>query len=181
MKLGIYKYVLGAVVMLAMSAQSNAIELKLSPGLQVSQTGEMVTLDLVVSGLDPISTLIGDFDVDIGFDDASLNFTGFSFSDALGSVISNDFFDPVSDAYDGDSGLVSSTEINLNLFSFLFESLPIKLMERASHYLCWSIKIGLPSGSVIIKLAGPLLFSPIIWPQSMPSALSIFCRYLTSM
>jgi|GEM_PF-1274796 len=122
MKLGIYKYVLGAVVMLAMSAQSNAIELKLSPGLQVSQTGEMVTLDLVVSGLDPISTLIGDFDVDIGFDDASLNFTGFSFSDALGSVISNDFFDPVSDAYDGDSGLVSSTEINLNLFSFLFES-----------------------------------------------------------
>ncbi|MFW8592042.1 hypothetical protein ACOI22_14630 [Glaciecola sp. 2405UD65-10] len=135
MKLRMYQLILSLTVIFAISAPSNAVVIELSPALQVSETGESVSIDLVASDLgSPLTTVIGNYDVDIEFDDSALAFTGFSFSDALGSVISTDFFDFTSDAFDGFSGMISSTEVNLNLFSFLFES-DLALLQSDSTVL----------------------------------------------
>ena len=135
MKLRMYQLILSLTVIFAISAPSNAVVIELSPALQVSETGESVSIDLVASDLgSPLTTVIGNYDVDIEFDDSALAFTGFSFSDALGSVISTDFLDFTSDAFDGFSGMISSTEVNLNLFSFLFES-DLALLQSDSTVL----------------------------------------------
>lgn len=104
----------------------HAVFIALSPSIQVSGTGQVVTVDLIAGDLgDPIDTTIGVFDVDVSFDNTVLSFVSFDYSDALGSIITNDFFDLTADAYTDDtmSGLnAAGNSINLNLFSFLFSS-----------------------------------------------------------
>lgn len=135
MKLRINKLILGLIVIFTMNAPSNAVILELSPGLQFSETGETVSIDLIASDLgSPLTTILGAYNVDIEFDDTALAFTGFAFSDALGSVITTDFFDFSADAFDDFSGMTSSTEINLNLLSFLFDT-DLELLQSDSTVL----------------------------------------------
>lgn len=135
MKLRMYQLILSLTAIFAISAPSNAVVIELSPALQVSETGESVSIDLVASDLgSPLTTIVGFYDVDIEFDDSALAFTGFAFSDALGSIISNDFFDFSAEAFDNFSGAISSTQVNLNLFSFLFEP-DLELLQTDSTVL----------------------------------------------
>ena len=112
------------VLVATASLPVHAAFIGLSPSVQVSGTGQVVTIDLIAGDLgDPVDTTIGLFDVDVSFDNTVLSFVSFDYSDALGSIITNDFFDFTADAYTDDtmSGLnAAGNTINLNLFSFLF-------------------------------------------------------------
>ena len=74
-----------ALFFVALPAQAVVIEL--TPSDVISSTGEMVALDLRISGLGDFSALsLGDYDINIAFDTSRLGLTGWTLSNMLGDI-----------------------------------------------------------------------------------------------
>lgn len=80
-------FALWALVFALGSGSAAATLLSLQPSSQTAMPGNMVSLDLVIGGLDaggPDS--LGDFDINIGFDPGALSLVGFGLGPYLGDV-----------------------------------------------------------------------------------------------
>ncbi|RMD63818.1 PEP-CTERM sorting domain-containing protein [Candidatus Parcubacteria bacterium] len=99
--------------LLALASPAQAITLSLEPASSTVNPGNSVALDLTVSGLgDHTAPSLGAFDVDIGYDPAKLNFTGYALGTLLGDVSLGEAFDTST----GDStppGLIDLAELSL--------------------------------------------------------------------
>ena len=81
------KVLLALSLTFAIAAKSHAVFIGFAPAVQPGGTGDFVSMDLIVSGLDaggPLS--VSTFDVDIGYDVAALAVDGWAFSTELGDI-----------------------------------------------------------------------------------------------
>lgn len=102
--------VVGAVALMMGAADARAAIIHLLPGNVTVSPGATVLLDLSISGLG--GSVVGDFDVDIGFDAAALTFQGVTLGTALGDV-------GAGEAIDFGSGLLSPGLVNVVEVSLL--------------------------------------------------------------
>ncbi len=76
-----------ALACLAQAPLSHAALLSLDSGSATAGNGESLSLDLLVSGLGAFAPdSLGAFDVDVGFDDTVLAFTGYTLGGFLGDI-----------------------------------------------------------------------------------------------
>lgn len=90
---------------------SHAVLIELQPDSLLAETGDSISLDLVVSGLGNFAPdSLGAFDISVGFDPTRLAFTSYSFGDLLGDISLAEAIDSSA----GDiGGAVSLTEVSL--------------------------------------------------------------------
>ena len=83
----------------------------IQPGTTSANTGDLISLDLVISGLgDFVPDSLGAFDISVGFDATALSFTGYS----LGGFLGNVGLSEAIDASAGDvGGAVNVAEVSL--------------------------------------------------------------------
>jgi hypothetical protein len=75
----------------------------IQPGTTSANTGDLISLDLVISGLGNFAPdSLGAFDISVAFDDTALSFTGYSLGGYLGNV-------GLSEAIDAGTGAVGGT------------------------------------------------------------------------
>tara|TARA_R110002167_G_scaffold357259_1_gene572688 strand:+ start:500 stop:1063 length:564 start_codon:yes stop_codon:yes gene_type:complete len=73
--------------MFASIAHANVI-LSLDPATQTTNTGDLVTVSVMIDGLgDGVPLSLSAFDLDIAFDSSALSFVGYGLFDELGGVI----------------------------------------------------------------------------------------------
>lgn len=106
---------LGLLMLVFASTNASAVIIGFAPSSQTAMPGDTVSLDLVVSDF---GGGIGDFDLDIAFDDTALDFLGYSLGAGLGDISA---FEAI-DFSLGDLGLGS---INLSEVSLLT---PVELL-----------------------------------------------------
>lgn len=92
------------------AATASATAIHVLPAAQVVQSGDVVSLDLVITALG--GSVVGDFDVDVAFDPAVLSMMSVDLGSALGEVSAGD-------ALDFSLGLVGPGVLNLALVSVL--------------------------------------------------------------
>ncbi|WP_375751166.1 hypothetical protein [Vibrio sp. HN007] len=103
------------VLSLLFACNANAVFLSLSPSSTFAETGDSVTLDLMIGGLGaggPES--VGDFDLDLHYDPGTISVDSFSLTSLLGDV----FLGEALDLSLGDDGFGT---LSLSLVSFLFD------------------------------------------------------------
>lgn len=90
---------------------SHAVLIELQPDSLLSETGDSISLDLIVSGLGNFAPdSLGAFDITVGFDPTRLSFTDYSFGNLLGDIGLAEAVDTSA----GDiGGAVSLTEVSL--------------------------------------------------------------------
>ncbi len=110
------KFMLTTIAFLVLAVSAQAATLSLSLDSATVSTGDEITLDLVVSGLDDTSVL-GAFDIDVAFDSSVLAFGDYTLSDELGSIDNVDAEDYSGGEYEDVDGLV-----NLCVISYLSAS-----------------------------------------------------------
>lgn len=90
---------------------AHAVLIELQPGTLLAETGDSITLDLVVSDLGNLGPdSLGAFDISVGFDATRLSFTAYSLGDLLGDIGLAEAID----ASAGDvGGAVNVTEVSL--------------------------------------------------------------------
>ncbi len=90
---------------------AHAALIELQPDSLLAETGDSISLDLVVSGLGSFGPdSLGAFDISVGFDPTRLSFTGYSLGDLLGDISLAEAIDTSA----GDiGGAVSLTEVSL--------------------------------------------------------------------
>lgn len=106
------RYVLGLLAVCLMQiplAHSALIEIQ--PGTTSANTGDLISLDLVISGLGNfVPDSLGAFDISVGFDATALSFIGYS----LGGFLGNIGLSEAIDASAGDvGGAVNIAEVSL--------------------------------------------------------------------
>ena len=75
------------VALLAMTTQANAVLLSMLPASQTAESGDTVSLDLIIGDLtDGGADSLGDFDIDIAYDDSRLSFMGYTLGGFLGDL-----------------------------------------------------------------------------------------------
>ena len=105
-----------------------AVILRFSPSSQVSETGEQVSLDLIVSGLtDGSADSLSEFDLDVAFDVSKLTFNSFSLTNLLGDIAAFE-------AEDFSVGNYASGLIGISIVSYLLEA-ELDLLQSASFSL----------------------------------------------
>ena len=105
-------YVICGLFFLALSTQAKAVLLSLEPSSQTVNASSTVAVDLVISGLGNFAPdSLGDFDINIAFDDSALSFQGYS----LGSHLGDLGLAQAIDFSNGDlgGGLVNVSEVSL--------------------------------------------------------------------
>lgn len=81
------RLVLAVSFMFASIAHANVI-LSLDPATQTTNTGDLVTVSVMIDGLgDGVPLSLSAFDLDIEFDSSALSFVGYGLFDELGGVI----------------------------------------------------------------------------------------------
>lgn len=102
-----------ALLLLATIGTANAaVILSLQPTSQTATPGDVVSLDLVISGLTAGSAdSLGDFDVDIGYDTGAMSLVGFSLGSSLGDIGAFEALD--FSLGDIGGGIVNVTEVSL--------------------------------------------------------------------
>lgn len=105
-----YVLVLLAVCLMQIPLAHSAL-IGIQPGTTSANTGDLISLDLVISGLGNFGPdSLGAFDISIGFDAAALSFTGYS----LGGFLGNVGLSEAIDASAGDvGGAVNVAEVSL--------------------------------------------------------------------
>ncbi|MEZ5572747.1 MAG: cohesin domain-containing protein [Halioglobus sp.] len=105
---------LSAVILLACIAQApvaQATMLSLQPGETLANTGDTVSLDLIVSGLGAFSPdSLGAFDISVAYDAAVLSFAGYSLENFLGNIGLSEAIDASGGA---SGGAVNVAEVSL--------------------------------------------------------------------
>ena len=104
--------VLGLIVLALGSTNASAIIIGFEPSSQTTTPGDTVSLNLVASDLG--SSLVGDFDINIAFDDTALSFLSYNLGFGLGDTT---FFE----ADDFSFGDLGGGLINLSEVSYLFD------------------------------------------------------------
>ena len=103
---------LGLLALVLTSTNASAIIIGFEPSSQTATPGVTVSLDLVVSDLGTDS--VGDFDIDIAYDNAALSFLGYNLGEGLGDV-------GLFEADDFSWGDLGGGLINLSEVSYLFD------------------------------------------------------------
>jgi hypothetical protein len=90
---------------------AHAALIQIQPGTTTASTGDVISLDLVISGLGNFfPDSLGAFDISVGFDAAALSYTGYSLGGELGNI---GLFQAI-DASVGDlGGAVNVAEVSL--------------------------------------------------------------------
>jgi hypothetical protein len=97
-----YVLVLLAVCLMQIPLAHSAL-IEIQPGTTSANTGDLISLDLVISGLGNfVPDSLGAFDISIGFDATALSFTGYSLGGYLGNV-------GLSEAIDAGTGAMGGT------------------------------------------------------------------------
>ena len=102
--------VLGFVVFFSLSAL--AITIGFEPASQIVPVGELVSVDLVISGLGDYSEpSLGSFDLNITYDTAILDFTGYTLGSYLGDI---SLWEAVDDSWgETTPGTINLAEVSL--------------------------------------------------------------------
>ncbi len=108
------KFMLTTIAFLVLAVSAQAATLSLSIDSATVSTDDVITLDLVISGLDG-TTILGGFDIDVAFDSGVLAFGDYTLSDWLGSI--DDF-----EADDYSEGEYVDGLVNLCVISYLSAS-----------------------------------------------------------
>jgi hypothetical protein len=105
-----YVLVLLAVCLMQIPLAHSAL-IGIQPGTTSANTGDLISLDLVISGLGNfVPDSLGAFDISVGFDATALSFTGYS----LGGFLGNIGLSEAIDASAGDvGGAVNVAEVSL--------------------------------------------------------------------
>ena len=105
-----YVLVLLAVCLMQIPLAHSAL-IEIQPGTTSANTGDLISLDLVISGLGNfVPDSLGAFDISVGFDATALSFTGYS----LGGFLGNIGLSEAIDASAGDvGGAVNVAEVSL--------------------------------------------------------------------
>jgi hypothetical protein len=83
----------------------------IQPGTTSANTGDLISLDLVISGLGNFAPAsLGAFDISIAFDNTALSFTGYSLGGYLGNVALSEAIDAGTGAT---GGTVNAAEVSL--------------------------------------------------------------------
>jgi len=119
-----------------------AATIALQPASQSVLPGDTIVLDVVISNL--ASSVVGDFDLDIGFDPALLTFDGYALSGALGDVSS-------AAALDFSLGLTGPGSVNLAVVSLLPETTLQGIQSPPFSLATLQFTVGpLPPGGITI-------------------------------
>jgi len=111
--------ILGLLALVLGSTNASAIIIGFEPSSQNATPGDMVSLDLVVSDLGT-DLVVGDFDIDIAYDNAALSFMGYNLGSGLGDI---SLFEAIDFSLGDFGGLINLSEVS---FLFDFELDPLQ-------------------------------------------------------
>ena len=148
--------VLGFVVFFSISAL--AITIGFEPASQIVPVGELVSVDLVISGLGDYSEpSLGSFDLNITYDTAILDFTGYTLGSYLGDI---SLWEAVDDSW----GETTPGTINLAEVSLLSVS-ELDALQPSSFPLATltfdTLTIGTSSPDISITALGDAYGNPL--------------------
>jgi len=143
---------LAACLMQIPLAHSALIEIQ--PGTTSANTGDSISLDLVISGLgNYVPDSLGAFDISVGFDATALSFTGYSLGGFLGNIA-------LLEAIDASTGNVVSGAANVAEVSLL-SALGLDTLQSGDFILATLnfnvTNLALGSMTQLSVLSGPVL------------------------
>ncbi|MDJ0761210.1 MAG: PEP-CTERM sorting domain-containing protein [Woeseiaceae bacterium] len=144
---------------LAVAVQADPVTLELAPSAQTAGTGDGVSLDLVISGLDSEGAdSLGDFDIDIAFDAARLLLDSFTLTDLLGDLGLGDAIDLSADLGGGLLNLVLISLLETDDQNCIFCIGPFLDEIQGSSFVLATLNFSVldlePGNSTTVSIAG---------------------------